>query len=151
MLTKEEKKAALYSISFNRTKALSLFLFCLASFCLGITVWYWQQDRAYGQKIESYKQELLQTMTEQINDHNFTAQSDLHEGVVAVQGVMDFDEVWYLNDKPNLYEKKQDTMAVHGQKRQIALGVYEIRFVPTKDGAADQNAAGSTDAANKAN
>lgn len=132
MLTKEEKKAALNSISFNRGKAFRLFVFCLASFCVGICVWYWQQNQAYGDTLDYYKHKLLGTMNEQIKDHNFSPLSQLHDGVVACEGVVDFDQVVYLNSKPNLYEKRQHAIKVKGQKRQIALGIYELRFVPVK-------------------
>lgn len=132
MLTKSEKKAALYAISFNRGKALRLFLFCLACFSVGISIWYWQQDHSYGNKIESYRQQMLSTIDEQLKDQNFTAFSELQEGVLSCRGIVDFDHVVYLNDKPNLYEKSQQLKQVKGQKRQLATGVYEIRFVPSK-------------------
>lgn len=129
MLTKAEKKAALYAISFNRGKALRLFLFCLASFCVGICVWYWQLDRAYGKKLEYFRQDMLSTMEEQLKNHDSAALSEVHKGVVSCDGIVDFDQLTYLNDRPYLYEKNQKVVKVHGQKRPVALGVYEIRFV----------------------
>lgn len=129
MLTNEEKKAAQRAISFNYKRFLSLFLFCLASFCVGISVWYWQQNHSYGQTIDSYKQELLTTLSQQINDHHFTPLSGMSKGIVSCKGMVDFDDVVYLNSAPNLYEKTPHITKVKGQKRQIALGVYEVRFV----------------------
>lgn len=130
MLTEEERKAALYSISFNLGKAFRLFVFCLASFCVGICIWYWQQERAYGLTLASYKQKLLYTMEEQIKDHNFTPLSKIYDGVISCDGVVDLDQIVYLNEKPELYEKPVHLTKVKGQKRPIALGVYEVRFVP---------------------
>lgn len=133
MITEKEKKAALYALSFNRVKALKLFVFCMASFSVGLAALYWGLDYRYGTRLELAKTELLSDLDRIEHHYETDAISDMYSSVVGFYGLADFDNVKDVSIQPKTYRKQYDVVAVKGQKRQLAPGVYELRFVETKD------------------
>ena len=130
-ITEQEKKAALFEVSFNRWKALKLFAFAFASFIVGLSALYWTLNYQYEQRLESLKDKLLVQFDQSIVDHQITAQADLYQGVVAYRGRADFDNVKVLARIEDNFYKEINLKAVMGQKRALAPGVYQVRFVKT--------------------
>lgn len=133
MITEKEKKAALYALSFNRVKALKLFVFCMASFCVGLAALYWGLDYRYGTRLDMAKESLLKDLDRVQNHYEKSAVSDLYGSVVGFYGLADFDNVKDVSIHPKTYRKQYNVVAVKGQKRQLAPGVFEVRFVEKKD------------------
>lgn len=136
MISKEDRKAALYELSFNRWKALRLFSFCFASFFVGLTALYWTLDYKYEQRLEEAKSYLLTQMDILEAHYQVRPVSDLYNSVVAFEGKADFDDIKVISiesDVTNPVDEDLYLEPIHGQKRVLAPGVYEIRFGTAKE------------------
>lgn len=133
MVTEEEKKAAYFELSFNPWKALWLFSFCFASFCVGFCALYWMLDYRYEQRLNMVRGKLLDDM-EQLQTHiKQHSVSDLCEGVVSFDGHVDFDDINIISRKPFHYQRKLELIRVKGERRALSPGLYQVRFVPVED------------------
>lgn len=133
MITAKERKAAIRALRFNWGKAWQLFCFCFASFVIGLAILYWRLDLSYVQHIDAVKASLLQEMAELKDHQHMQAVADLYEGIVAYDGVVDFDQAKIIVLATQELPEKGKLHAVTGQKREVARNVYEIRFVAKDD------------------
>ena len=129
MLSAEEKKAALRALSFNWRKALRLFCFCLASFSVGLCALYWWLDYRYAERLSSLQEQMVHDIAIAKLDNQPHAQADIYQGVVRMVGRADFDNVTVLGDEVSSYPRSVKLVKVKGEKRAIAPGIYQIRFV----------------------
>ena len=141
MLTAEEKKAALWELSFNWLKALKLFFFCLAAFSVGLTALYWTLDEQYGQRLEAVKAQLLRDMGALEEHYSYKPVASLYEGVVAFGGKADFDATKAVVIPSAERLNKEQLVAVKGQRREVAPSVYEVRFIAVAADSAAQTEA----------
>ncbi len=128
-ISEKEKKEAFFEVSFNRYKALKLFSFTFAAFIVGLSALFWTLDYQYEQRLNALKQQLLSDFDKSIVDNKIEATTDLYEGVVLYRGKADFDNVRLVQTLEDNFQKELNINAVHGQKRAVAQGVYQIRFV----------------------
>lgn len=131
-ISEQEKKEALFEVSFNRYKALRLFSFTFASFVCGLSALYWTLDYQYEQRLNDLINNLLNDFEQSIVDNKVDAISDLYEGVVLYRGKADFDNVRLLDDLDDNFQKELNIKAVIGQKRALVPGVYQIRFIKSE-------------------
>lgn len=131
-ISEQEKKEALFEVSFNRYKALKLFSFTFASFAVGLCILYWTLDYQYENRLNSLNEQLLSDFDQSIEDNKIESASDLYEGVVLYRGRADFDNVRILERLDDNFEKELNIKAVSGQKRALAQGVYKVRFVQSQ-------------------
>lgn len=131
MISEEEKKRALYSLSFNKFKFLKLFCLSLASFCIGLSALYCYLGNSYTQKVATGKEQIMKHLDFLASKSNLAPASDLYDYIVEFKGVLDQDDISYINKEPFVYEKTREIYEVKGQKRLVAPNVYEVRFIKT--------------------
>lgn len=132
-ITEQEKKQALFEVSFNYWKALKLFAFAFASFIVGLSALYWTLSYQYEQRIELSKAHLLTQFDKSMQDNRMRANASLYEGVVSYRGRADFDNIRQIASDQEHFAKDVSISAVSGQKRPLAPGVYQVRFVKVSD------------------
>lgn len=131
-ITEEERKEALYELSFNRWKALKLFSFCFASCIVGLTTMYWTLDYSYEKRLETLTSNLLNEMETEVSNAQVHPASGMYEGVVAFRGRADFDNVSLINPLTPKYIKEHPITRVQGERRAVAEGIYQVRFTEVK-------------------
>lgn len=134
-ITQKELQEAFYELSFNRWKALKLFSFCFACCIVGLTALYWTLDVSFEKRIDTLTQKLLQEMENEVNNAQMPPVSSIYEGVVEYRGRADFDNVTIINPLTAKYIKDHSISRVHGERRAVAEGIYEIRFTKVTDAA----------------
>lgn len=129
-ISDKEREEALFEVSFNRWRALKLFSFTFASFVIGLVILYWTLDSTFTANVNTARQKLLALFEQTVENSQMTpVATDLFENVVTFHGPADFDNVQFILVPELDFEKETALERVRGEKRMVAPGVYEIRFV----------------------